>query len=294
MNDKTYRGNPNLKRVREKIEFTDEQVLEYAKCARDPIYFLENYGKIVSLDDGIIPFKLYGYQKKIIKAIKNNRMVLTRMFRQSGKSTTVAGFMAWYCLFNKQVRAVVMANKMDTAKEIFSRIQFIIENCPKWLQQGVKEWNKTSFELENGSSIFCAATSASAIRGKSINFVMLDEFAFLTPNLAEEFVASVFPTISSSTTSKLIIVSTPKGMNHYWKLWVEAEKGLNGFIPITTHWKEHPKRNQKWADEQKAILGEIKYNQEIECIGEETLVTIKNKLTGVIETIPIGVLYDRL
>jgi len=261
---RSFRGNKNLKRVGEPIEFTEYQAKEIAKCSRDPIYFLETYGKIVSLDDGIVPFKLYGYQKKIIRAIKDNRLVLTKMFRQSGKSTTVAGFIAWYCLFNKNKNSVVMANKLKTAKEIFSRIQFILENCPKWLQQGVVEWSKTALSLENGSTVSCAATSASAVRGSSVNLLMLDEFAFLTPNLAEEFVASVFPTISSSEQSKMIIVSTPKGMNHYWKLWVEAEQGLNGFVTIETHWKEHPRRTQKWADEQRSILGEIKFNQEIE------------------------------
>ena len=158
-----------------------------------------------------------------------------------------------------------MANKMKTATEIFSRIQFILENCPKWLQQGVKEWNVTSFQLENGSKVSCAATSPSAVRGHSVNFLLLDEFGHLNPKLAEEFIASVFPTISSSETSQLIIVSTPKGMNHYWKMWVEAEKGLNGFFPIETHWKENPRRTQKWADQQKAMLGDILYNQEIEC-----------------------------
>lgn len=263
MIEKTFRGNPNLKRVGEKISFTQHQAIEYAKCSRDPVYFLENYGKIVSLDDGIVPFKLFGYQKKIIRAIKDNRLVLTKMFRQSGKSTTVAGFIAWYCMFNKNKISMIMANKQRTAQEIFSRVQFIVSNCPKWLQQGVREWNKTSFELENGSKVSCAATSADAVRGSSINFLLLDEFAFLSPNLAEEFVASVFPTISSSKKSKMVIVSTPKGMNHYWKLWVEAQSGQNGFKTIETTWQEHPHRDQKWADEQRAILGEVKYNQEI-------------------------------
>lgn len=261
-----YLGNPNLKQISEQIQFTDIQLKEYIKCAKDPIYFLETYGKIVSLDDGIINFQLYEYQKRIIKSIKSEKKTLSKLFRQSGKSTVVAGFVAWYALFNPNKNAMILANKMATAKEIFSRVQFMIESCPKWLQQGIKEWNKTSFVLENGSKVSCAATSPSAARGQSISLLVLDEFAFLRPSLAEEFIASVFPTISSAESSKLVIVSTPNGMNHYYKLWTEALQGINGFTAIESHWSNHPKRTQKWADEQRTMLGPVKYNQEIECL----------------------------
>ncbi|HET8686123.1 MAG TPA: terminase family protein, partial [Methanosarcina sp.] len=260
-----YNGNPYLKQAGEIIEFSMEQAQEYAKCANSIEYFLENYAKIVSLDDGIVNFKPFPYQKRILKALKKNRKVLVKLFRQSGKSTIVAGYVAWYCLFNDNKNACILANKMATAKEIFSRVQMIIELCPKWLQQGVKEWNKTSFALENGSKCFCAATSPSAVRGQSISLLVLDEFAFLSHTLAEEFIASVFPTISSSESSQLIIVSTPKGMNHYYKLWVEAEQGINGFVAIHGKWQEHPKRNQAWYLEQKAILGDVKCAQEVDC-----------------------------
>jgi hypothetical protein len=285
---KGYLGNPNLKQVGEKIEFTQHQIQEYAKCSTDPIYFLENYGKIVSLDKGIVPFRLYKYQKKLILSIKNNRKILAKLFRQSGKSTTVAGFISWYCLFESDKNSVILANKMNTAKEIFSRVQFILENCPKWLQQGVKEWNKTSFSLENGSRVSCAATSASAIRGSSVNFLLLDEFAFLRPSLAEEFIASVFPTISSSETSKLVIVSTPNGLNHYYQLWTEAEQTTNGFIAVSAHWSDHPLRTQAWADEQKNILGQVKYSQEIECsfIGSSATLVDGSKLAALPKITP--------
>lgn len=260
-----YNGNPFLKQIGEQIEFTDEQMIEYARCAVSVEYFLENYANIISLDDGIVKFKPFPYQKRILKALKNNRKVLVKLFRQSGKSTVVAGYVAWYCLFKENKHACILANKMATAKEIFSRVQMIIELCPKWLQQGIKTWNKTSFELENGTKCFCAATSPSAVRGQSISLLVLDEFAFLSASLAEEFIASVFPTISSSQTSQLVIVSTPKGMNHYYKLWVEAEQGVNGFKTIHGRWQEHPKRNHQWYLEQKAILGDIKTAQEIDC-----------------------------
>lgn len=258
-----YLGNPNLKQVGEQIEFTQDTVIEYARCAKDPIYFLENYGKIVALGQGVIPFKLFVYQKRIIKALQENRKVIGRIGRQMGKSTIVAGYYAWFCLFNKNTTSAILANKLAVAKEIFSRVQFILENCPKWLQQGIKEWNKTSLELENGARVFCSATSPSAVRGFSCDNIFCDEFAHLNSNLAEEFIASVFPTLSSSKTSRLIIVSTPKGLNHYWKIWDEAEKGLNGFKTVQATWDENPNRDDEWLKGQLAELGELKFRQEV-------------------------------
>ena len=222
--NKTYLNNPKLKAAGVKIEFTAENAAEYAKCARDPIYFIENYCKVVSLDKGLVLMKLYPYQKRLIKAFHTNDYTIGRLFRQAGKSTVTAAYITWYCIFNDLKKAAILANKESTAKEIFSRVQLMIEELPRWLQQGVVEWNKKSFELENGTKCFCAASSPSAVRGDSISLLMLDEFAFLRPALAEEFIASVFPTISSSESAKMIIVSTPKGMNHFWKLWCDAEK----------------------------------------------------------------------
>lgn len=259
----TYLNNPSLKAVGVTVEYTEFQFKEYARCAADPIYFIENYIKVVSLDHGAVLCKLYPYQKRTILAIHNNRMILAKLFRQAGKSTVCAAYIAWYILFNEFKTAAILANKASIAKEIFSRIQFMLECLPKWLSQGVVEWNKTSLELENGSKCFCAASSPSSIRGKSINLLLCDEFAHLSNNLSEEFISSVFPTISASQESKLIIVSTPKGLNAFHKLWVDAENGLNGFVTCDGHWTEHPDRNQKWADDQRAILGELKYNQEV-------------------------------
>lgn len=263
-NNQTYLNNPSLKAVGVNVEFTEYQISEYQKCSEDPIYFIENYAKIVSLDHGAVLFRLYPYQKRIIMAIHNNRKVVAKLFRQAGKSSVVAGYIAWYVLFNDFKQVAILANKLTIAKEIFSRVQYIIECTPIWLQQGVKEWNKTSFELENKSTCFAAASSPSSIRGKSINFLLCDEFAHLGEALSEEFIASVFPTISASQESKLVLVSTPKGRNGFFKIWSDAEQGLNGFITCDGHWTEHPQRNQKWADEQRSILGEVRYQQEVE------------------------------
>jgi len=259
-----YKSNLNLKAAGVQIQFTPHQVQEYIKCSRDPIYFIETYVKIVSLDRGIVPFVLYPYQKRIIIAFHENRKIIAKVGRQLGKSSVIAAYFAWYVLFNDNKTAVILGNKQSTAVEIFSRVQFSIENLPQWLQQGVVEWNKKSLMLENGSKCFAAATSASACRSHSINLLLVDEMAFLGTNLASEFVASVFPTISSSKSSKIAIVSTPNGLNHYHKLWVDAENGLNGFVPVSGHWTEHPERDQAWANEQKSQLGEVRYNQEVE------------------------------
>lgn len=413
-----YLGNPLLKAARQPIQFTVEQAKEFAKCRKDPIYFASNYAKVVSLDNGVVLFKPYPYQKRLIRALHKERKVAAKLARQMGKSVTCAVFIAWYVLFNDYKTSAILANKAAIAREIFSRVAFVIENLPFWLQQGVVTWNKTSFELENGSKCFCAASSPSSVRGTSINLLMCtagetkvtvrddlnttkemtmvelesfirkgdstenvhlrvltdtgwspfssmkvgtgkflkigfsdgrsirvtedhkfktyefekltldgwisakdlkigskvhahtppalrrihalevssiddggegttydlvgvegnsryytngilshncDEFAHLDAKLADEFIASVFPTLSSSKESKLIIVSTPKGMNQFHKIWVDGEKGLNGFVTIDGKWQEHPGRDQAWADAELAVLGKVRFAQEVLC-----------------------------
>lgn len=269
-----YNNNRNLKAAGVQVPFTQEQVQEYIRCSRDPIYFIRNYAKIVSLDDGVVPFDPFPYQERMIKAIHENKNTLGKLFRQAGKSTIVAAYFAWYVLFNDNKTAVILANKQAIAIEIFGRVQFIIENLPLWLQQGVEEWNKKSFKLENGSRCIAAATSASAVRGMSVNLLLLDEFAHLGPNLADEFIASVFPTLSSSESSKLVIISTPNGLNHYHKLWVDAVNSNNDFKTVEGKWQENPRRTQEWADAQRKKLGEVKYRQEIECTFEGSSYTL--------------------
>lgn len=286
---KGYLGNPNLKQIGESIEFTQDQILEYAKCAKDPVYFLENYAKIVVLGKGAVPFKPFSYQKRIITAIRENRKIVCRLGRQLGKSTVVAGYFAWFVMFGgENTNSAILANKLAVAKEIFSRVQFIIENCPKWLQQGIKEWNKTSLVLENGSRVFCSATSPSAVRGFSLDNIFCDEFAHLNSNLAEEFIASVFPTLSSSKTSKLIIVSTPKGMNHFYNIYTEAVNGTNGFVHVDAHWSENPGRDEKWLADQLAELGELKFRQEVLCdfLGSSATLIAGDKLGAFVKQNP--------
>lgn len=260
-----YLGNPNLVKVGVKNEYTKDQIIEYQKCAEDPIYFMVNYIKIVSLDEGLVPFKMYGFQKKIVETIHNNRFTICKLPRQSGKSTTTISYLLHYALFNPNSNIALLANKSSTARDILGRLQLAYENLPKWLQQGVINWNKGNIELENKSTIVAAATSSSAIRGGSYNIIFLDEFAFVPTNIAESFFSSVYPTISAGSKTKMIIVSTPYGMNQFYKLWTDAENKRNDYIPIEVHWSEVPGRDEAWKDQTIRNTSEEQFQQEFEC-----------------------------
>ena len=261
--EKGYNGNVNLKKINKKIGFTQANVFEYAMCAADPIYFIEKYCKVISLDDGLVDLILFSYQKEMITAMHENRFVISKWARQLGKSTVVAAYIVHYTIFNDNVTTAILANKAPAAREVMSRIQLMYEYLPSWIQEGVVVWNKGNIELENGSKIFTGATTGSSVRGKSVNFLYIDEMAIIPNTIAEEFFASTYPTISSGNTTKIVITSTPLGYNHFWKFWKEATEGKNGFIPITANWWDHPKRDQAWADQQLAILGQVRYNQEV-------------------------------
>ena len=260
-----YLGNPNLKKVNTPQEFTKEQILEYQKCGNDPLYFMETYVQIVSLDEGLVPFKMYDFQKRIVKTIHENRFTICKLPRQSGKSTTTISYLLHYSLFNPNSNIAILANKSSTARDILGRLQLAYENLPKWLQQGVLNWNKGNIELENKSTIVAAATSSSAIRGGSYNIIFLDEFAFVPANIAEQFFSSVYPTISSGKNTKMVIVSTPHGMNMYYKLWIDADSGRNDYIPIEVHWSEVPGRDEEWKEATIRNTSPEQFQSEFEC-----------------------------
>lgn len=245
-NFKGYNGNKNLKRQGVVIEWTPYMLEEYAKCAADPIYFATNYMKIVHVDRGLIPFTMYGYQEDMVRSYNNNRYSIVLTARQSGKTTSATAFLLWYILFNEDKTVALLANKGDTAREILGRIQLAYEHLPKWLQQGVKEWNKGSFELENNSRIIASASNGDAIRGYSISLLFLDECAFIEN--FEEFFSSVFPTISSGASTKIIMVSTPNGLNHFYKFWEDAVHQRNDYNPIKVMWSDVPGRDEKWKE----------------------------------------------
>ena len=260
-----YLGNPNLKKTNTPVEFTKENIIEYGKCAEDPLYFIKNYVQIVSLDHGLVPFEMYGFQEGMVSTMHDNRFSIFKLPRQSGKSTIIISYLLHYALFNPNVNIAVLANKSITARDILGRLQLAYENLPKWMQQGIIAWNKGNIELENGSKIIAAATSSSAIRGGSYNIIFLDEFAFVPSNVAEQFFASVYPTITSGQNTKVIIVSTPHGMNMFYKIWVDAQERRNDYIATEVHWSEVPGRDEEWKKETIRNTSESQFNAEFEC-----------------------------
>ena len=277
---KSYVNNPLIKASHQTQEFTEEQIQEFVKCANSPEYFIINYIKIVHLERGLVPFEMYDFQKKMVSTFHENRFTICKVGRQSGKSVTVIAYLLWFLLFNESVSVAMLANKSATSRELLSRMQLAYEHLPFWLQQGVGVWNKGSFELENGSKIISSATSSSAIRGSSFNLVFLDEFAFVENNLAEDFFRSVYPTISSAENTKLIIVSTPYGMNHYYRMWKEAVDKRSNFVPIQVHWSEVPGRDEEWKQNtiKNTSIEQFRQEFETEFIGSDSTLIDPNVL----------------
>ena len=287
--DDIYLGNPNLKKANTEIEFTQEQILEFVACKEDPVYFAKKYIKIVSLDEGLVPFDLYPFQEKLISNFHKHRFNICKMPRQTGKSTTCVSYLLHYALFNDNVNIAVLANKASTARDLLGRLQLAYENLPKWMQQGILAWNKGSLELENGSKILAASTSASAVRGGSYNVIFLDEFAFIPNHIADQFFASVYPTISSGQNTKVIIVSTPRGMNHFYRLWHDAERGKNEYKPTDVHWSEVPGRDDVWREQTIANTSEQQFKVEFECefLGSVDTLIAPSKLRNLVYEEPI-------
>jgi len=289
MANDVYLGNPLLKKANTAIEFTEEQIQEYLKCREDPIYFARNYVQIVTLDHGLQPFKTYDFQEKLIDRFHKNRFNICKMPRQTGKSTTCVSYLLHYAIFNDSVNIGILANKATTARELLARLATAYENLPKWMQQGVLVWNKGNIELENGSKILAASTSASAVRGMSFNILFLDEFAFVPNHIADAFFASVYPTITSGQSTKVIIVSTPHGMNHFYRMWHDAEKGKNEYVPTDVHWSEVPGRDEIWKEQTIANTSEQQFKIEFECefLGSVDTLIAPSKLKSMVYDSPL-------
>jgi hypothetical protein len=284
-----YLGNPQLKKANIAHEFTQDQIAEFLKCKDDPVYFAKNYVKIVTLDHGLQPFIPYDFQERLIDNFHNQRFNICKMPRQTGKSTTVVSFLLHYAVFNDSVNIGILANKASTARELLGRLQIAYENLPKWMQQGIIAWNKGSLELENGSKILAASTSASAVRGMSFNILFLDEFAFVPNHIADSFFASVYPTITSGKSTKVIIVSTPHGMNHFYRLWHDAERGKNEYTTTEVHWSEVPGRDEAWKEQTISNTSEQQFKIEFECefLGSVDTLIAASKLKTLVFENPI-------
>ena len=289
MSGDIYLGNPNLKKANTPINFTEEQIVEFLKCKNNPVYFARQHIKIVSLDHGLVPFDMYPFQEKLISNFHENRFNICKMPRQTGKSTTCVSYLLHYAIFNDNVNIAILANKASTARDLLGRLQLAYENLPKWMQQGIIAWNKGSMELENGSKIIAASTSASAVRGGSYNIIFLDEFAFIPNHIADEFFASVYPTISSGQSTKVIMVSTPHGMNHFYRYWHDAERGKNDYVATEVHWSEVPGRDAKWKAQTIANTSEQQFKVEFECefLGSVDTLIAPSKLKTMVYEDPV-------
>ena len=285
-----YLGNKNLKAAGTDVEFTKEQVEEYLKCAKDPVHFIKNYVRIVSLDEGLVPFEMYDFQEDMVRKIHDNRFVIAKLPRQTGKSTTVISYLLHYILFTQDVNVAILANKLATARELLHRLKLAYEYLPTWMQQGIVEWNKGSIVLENGSKILASATSSSAVRGGSFNMIFLDEFAFVPQGVAEEFFSSVYPTITSGQSTKVLIISTPKGLNMFYRFWNDAINDRNDYVPIEVHWSAVPGRDAKWKEQTIANTSEEQFRGEFECdfIGSAATRRAASKGKGRTDEEPIG------
>jgi hypothetical protein len=306
MRIKMFQGNEKLRGEDDLIEYDQEMVNEMVKCSEDILYFAQKYCYIVDPDEGKVVINLYDYQKRVLKSLlcpaKNKKNAILLSPRQVGKTTMCAIYIMHYALYNSDKKIAILANKEKTAIEILSKVRLMYENLPFWVQVGLKNggWNKTEIHLANSTIIKCASTASSAIRGETINLLMLDEYAFVPENIADEFMSSVYPTVSRSKTSKIVIVSTPNGLNHFYHIWIKAVAGMrdseqgNSFFPIKINWWEVPGCDDEWKKRMIADIGLVKFNQEYACVSKATSVKVRNKKTNVVEDLSMGEIINRL
>lgn len=279
----SYLGNPQVKRDGVAEEWDKKTLREYGKCMKDPAYFCRKYVKVVHLDKGLVPFKLYDYQEEMFKHFNDNRFSVVLACRQSGKSISSVGYILWYAAFHPEKTIAILANKGATAREMLSRVTLMLENLPFFLQPGCKALNKGSIEFSNNSRIIAAATSGSSIRGMSVNLLFLDEFAFVEN--AAEFYTSTYPVISSGKDTKVIITSTANGIgNTFQKIWEGAVQGVNAYKPFRVDWWDVPGRDDKWKAQTIANTSQLQFDQEFgntffgtgdTLIGAETLMGLR-------------------
>lgn len=245
--------------------FTNLQKIEWIKCALDVVYLTRKYVKIISIDEGIIPFNLYDYQEELLHLYQNNRFVIGMQARQTGKSQTTAAYILWFAMFSEAKNAAILANKADQAQEILSRVQLSYESLPCFLQPGVRVYNKRTVEFGNYSKIFSAASGSNSVRGKSIGLLYIDEAAFIPNDM--EFYESTYPTVASGKESRVIITSTPNGTRGlFYKLWTESEASINDFVRLKVTWDMVPGRDEEWKRQTIANTSPEQFRQEHEVV----------------------------
>ena len=285
----SYKNNPNLPSANYKHVFTRAEMTEFVRCQKDPVYFSTKYMKIINVDKGLMPFDMWGFQKKMLTSFHENRFNICKLPRQVGKSTTAIAYMLHYIIFNESVNVAILANKASTARELMGRLQLAFEWLPNFLKMGVLEWNKGSVELSNGSKIMADSTTGGSVRGRAFNLIFLDEFAFVPQHIAEAFFSSTYPTISSGETTKVIIVSTPNGLNLFYKMWMDSIDKRSHYVPTEIHWSMIPGRDEAWKKETIANTSEDQFRQEFECefIGSTNTLINPAKIRSMVFKAPI-------
>ena len=278
-----------IKSPHKRQAFTNEQLADFVACAdpeTGPAYFMDNFFYIQHPTRGKLQYHPFDYQKRLIKTYHNYRFSISMMPRQTGKSTSAAGYLLWYAMFVPDSTILIAAHKYLGSQEIMQRIRYAYELCPDHIRAGVVSYNKGSIDFENGSRIVSATTTENTGRGMSISLLYCDEFAFVRPGIATEFWTSISPTLA--TGGKAIITSTPNSDEDQFALiWKGANKcedeygnptdlGINGFKAYRSYWYEHPERDEQWALEQRAQLGEDRFRREMGCLNGESVLTLKD------------------
>lgn len=293
-----FQGADNIRGHKEKIEMTEEQLEEYVKCKTDIFHFAKYF--YILTPKGSRPIPLREYQIREVKTLcakvegKNNRIIMQG--RQSGKTTIATLYLTWKALFEEDKTIAILANKLNQALEIMARIRDAYVRLPLWLQQGIDPqrggWSKSSIGLDNGTKIFAAASSSSAIRGKSVNYMLVDEFAHLDDSIADDFIMSVMPVQASDPDGELILISTPNGMNHFADIWQKAVAGENSFIPCKVQWFEIDGRDEAWKARIIRDYGVKHFAQEYACCDGDQLVKVRRN--GIVSVLTLKELHSIL
>lgn len=290
-----FKGNVHIRKAGYPVAFLPEQIAEYARCARDPIYFIENYVWIKNVDsEELILFKLRGYQLEMVEKMLKNREYICKIPRQAGKSVCVSAVILWYLLFHKNYSILVAAHKAQKACDVLAVVKQMFELLPEWMQPGVIEWNKGNIIVDTNSRVRAAATSLSSARGDTYNLVYIDEAGFIMPHIAEEFFKSVIPTVSSGQTTKIFITSTPRGLNHFHDMWKAAVSGKSGYAWTEIKWHDVPGRDDSFKEKIVSQYGLEYWQQEFEAefIGSSRTLISASKLLGMISVPPKKVVGD--
>jgi hypothetical protein len=251
-----YEGRQFLKKGNIVFEYTDEEIQELARCAKDIVYFAEKYA-VVMTDEGIQQVKLRDYQKTMLKNFQNDRFNIVLASRQMGKTVTASIFNAWYLTFNMDKNTLLLANKSDSTKEIIDKAKTVIENLPFFMKPGIIKYDVMNVRCDNGCRLIGQSTTAKSGIGFTIHNLYLDEFAHVHPSIADSFYENVYPTLSSSKVSRITITSTPNGFNKFYQIYAAADRGDNEYLATRIDWWQHPDRDEAWYDRELANLGSI-------------------------------------